>query len=39
MNKFASNGEIGEPYEQCRVMCSAGRSDLVGTVSVREHFA
>jgi group II intron reverse transcriptase/maturase len=33
------SAEHKEPYEQCRVMCSAGLSDLVGAVSAREHFA
>jgi RNA-directed DNA polymerase len=33
------SAEHKPPYEQCRVMCSAGLSDLVETVSVREHFA
>jgi hypothetical protein len=30
MNRLASNGEIGEPYEQCWVMRSAGLPGLVG---------
>jgi hypothetical protein len=29
MNRLASNGEIGEPYEQCRVVRSAGLPGLV----------
>jgi retron-type reverse transcriptase len=33
------SAEHKEPYEQCRFMCSAGLSDLVGAVSVREHCA
>ena len=33
------SAEHKEPYEQRWVMCSAGLSDLVGAVSVREHFA
>ena len=33
------SAEHKPPYEQCRVMCSAGLSNLVGAVSVRERCA
>jgi hypothetical protein len=37
MNKLAINGEIADPYEQCRVMRSAGPLALVGAGSASEH--
>jgi len=33
------SAEHKDPYEQCRIMCSAGLSDLVGPVSLRERCA
>jgi hypothetical protein len=39
MNRLASNGEIGEPYEQRRVMRSAGRQGLVTAILGVDHCA
>jgi len=39
MNRFASNGEIAEPYAQRRVMRSEGVSVLVGAGSAVERCA
>jgi hypothetical protein len=39
MKRLASNGEIGDPYEQLRVMHSAGVSGLVRAESAIEHCA
>ena len=37
MNRLASSGEIGDPYEQCRVMHSVGPSSLVKAGSGTER--
>jgi hypothetical protein len=39
MKRFASNGEIAEPYEQCWVMRSAGLPALVTAMLAIEHCA
>jgi hypothetical protein len=39
MNRFASTGETGDPYEQCRVMRSAGLPGLVTAMLALDHCA
>jgi hypothetical protein len=39
MNRLARTGEIGEPYEQCRVMRSAGLLALVTAMLALDHCA
>jgi hypothetical protein len=39
MNRFARIGETADPYEQLRVMHSAGVSGLVRAESAIEHCA
>jgi hypothetical protein len=39
MNTLASNGEIGDPYEQRRVMRSAGWQGLVAAILGVDHCA
>jgi hypothetical protein len=39
MNRLASTGDTGDPYEQCRVMRSAGLLALVTALLALDHCA